>query len=45
MFTHELEQSQREFKAWLKNPTLDKKWRNHCLRYWLYELGGMAGRW
>ena len=29
---------------WLNNAQRDK-WANHCMRHWLYELGGLAAAW
>ena len=36
----------RQFLAFIVNEfETDDSWREHCLRYWLLELGGLAAVW
>lgn len=40
--------ARRELGAWIAARVSgyeDDAWSGHCLRHWLFELGGMAGAW
>lgn len=42
---YEPEFQRTQFLSWIKNDTKDVSWRNYCIKYWLYELGGLAAVW